>query len=144
MSVTKRFSPELYAKFDNPAKRIVGHALARRGWTILDDEDYGPDLCAIKGSGARTSWHEVEVKNVWEGSWPEMWKTIQIPERKIRLFEKVDELFFWVVSKDNKQAWVIDSKVALEAPVVEVKNRYVPSGELFMQIPIENALLVRF
>ena len=140
MAIRKEFSEGLYKRFDHPAKMAVSRLLKKRGHTVMDDEDYGADLCSFKnGKPLR---HETEIKQVWDGAWPPMWKTIQIPERKVRLLDNCKDLFFWIIKEDLTQAWVIHSDKVREAPRRMVRNKYIASGEYFMQVPIEDATLV--
>ena len=137
----KNFSPSLYSTNDTRARRAIQRLLERQGWTVTNAETYGVDLLAHK-HGVMVQ-HEVEIKNVWNGPWPKQWSTIQIPERKSRLFKSEDQLVFWVVSQDTGEAWGITSQVVRESPLVEVPNRFVDKGERFYQVPIEKALLVK-
>ncbi len=142
MSVRKNFSPDLYNSYDLRAKRFVARLLVRAGWSIDDTETYNSDIIALKHN--RTTFHEVEIKNVWTGDWPTTWSTIQIPERKKRLFSKVDnldDLFFWIIRQDTGAAWSIKATDVQDSPCVEVKNRFIPDGEMFFQVPIERATL---
>ena len=142
MNNTKPFSQHLYNQFDHPAKNLISNYLQSVGWDVSDEETFGPDLVATKGN--RKCYHEVEIKLGWKGEWPENWRTIQIPARKARLLHGVKKLTFWVISNDKTQAWAMSSKVVVGSIQTIVKNYYVEDGELFFQIPIEKAILVRF
>ncbi len=137
----KNFSPSLYSTNDTRARRAIQRLLERYGWKVTNAETYGVDLLAHK-QGMHVQ-HEVEIKNVWDGPWPKQWSTIQIPERKSRLFKNKGKLVFWVVRQDTGEAWFIDSEDVKGSPLVEVPNRFVDKGERFYQIPIEKALLVK-
>lgn len=137
----KNFSPSLYAKNDTRARKAIQRLLESHGWRVVNAETCGVDLLAHK-HGTMVQ-HEVEIKNVWDGEWPKQWTTIQIPERKSRLFQSEDQLVFWVVSQDTGMAWGITAQAVRESPLVEVPNRFVDKGERFYQVPIDKALLVR-
>ena len=51
------------------------------------------------------------------------------------------ELFFWVLSLDLSQAWVVSSYVFERAPKEVRRTRYT-DGERFAIIPIEQAHLI--
>jgi len=142
---TKNFSPRLYEDSDTRAKKAVSRVLRKDGWDIDSKETMNADIVATKRG--RTTYHEVEIKKVWTSIWPLTWDTIQIPARKERLFEKVDDLddlFFWIIREDTGAAWAIKGSAVKASPKVEVKNRFIPNGEYFFQVPISEAILLNF
>jgi len=141
----KKFSRKLYDESDQPAKDAVCRYLQGMGWTIADKEKYGVDLRAYKdGPDGWPEWqeHEAEVKHGWKGDWPSNWDDVRIPERKMRLVDNLTcPLFFWVLSDDLSQAWVVPFPVFEYAPKEVRPNKYM-KDEKFAIIPIDKATLV--
>jgi len=136
--IRKKFSKELYEQNDKDAKIAVRLKLDDMGVYTFSKEDYSADIKAIHRIN-----HEVEVKLGWESDWPISWKTIHIPERKSKLIDGGDWVFFWVLRSDYKEAWVINSKLMNKSMLKEIPNKEISSGELFYDIPIELATKVK-
>lgn len=130
-----------YNKWDSPAKQAVRNFLLRLGCQLSSDiEDYNADIKVIK---PEVSYHEVEVKPGWVSDWPPSWDTIHIPYRKKRLIDMQDlpdRLTFYVLRKDLQKAWSIKASECIN--IVQVPNKFIPSGEYFFNIPVKNATLI--
>jgi len=152
-SKRKRFDPVAYKKSDTLAKDCITKYLMSLGHTVLEiKEDYGVDLSSTLDGIIYK--HEVEMKHMWEGDWPTVWKDINIPFRKNRLLTQVYgddwnkgknkdvEFYFYIIRGDCKVAWKMHGTVVQNSPVVEVPNRAVRKGEYFFKVPVSKAELI--
>lgn len=138
IEIRKPFSPELYEKNDRFGIRIAGCALIRDGWVDKARQPvdpYGPDL---KGElfGGEAAYVEAEVKHAWvNGGSNFPFGTVQVPGRKEKLLSKPD-LFFVTVAKDGRGVLATRGDLVVNSPMKEIRNKYVPEGELFYQVPL--------
>ena len=145
-SKRKRFDPVAYKQSDNKAKKCITKYLTSIGHTVLDtEENFGVDLTSTLENIVYN--HEVEMKHMWEGDWPTVWKDINIPFRKNRLIVQVfdnDPLanFYFYIRGDCEVAWKMDATIVKDSPVVEVPNRAVREGEYFFKVPVDKAELI--
>ena len=146
-SKRKRFDPVAYKKSDTLAKDCITKYLMSLGHTVLEiKEDYGVDLSSTLDGVVYK--HEVEMKHMWEGDWPTVWKDINIPFRKNRLMvqvfnkEPLANFHFYIIRGDCKVAWKMDANIVKDSPVVEVPNRAVRKGEYFFKVPVDKAELI--
>ena len=146
-SKRKRFDPIAYKQADNKAKKCITKYLTSIGHTVLDtEENFGVDLTSILDN--TTYNHEVEMKHMWEGEWPTVWKDINIPFRKNRLIVQVFDndplanFYFYIIRGDCEVAWKMDGNIVKDSPVVEVPNRAVRKGEYFFKVPVDKAELI--
>ena len=126
MVPNKQFEPDLYRKYDGPAKKALAEHLRCMGFVVeLIKENYGVDLKAFKkkkGSNIYTNHtylHEVEVSRNWKGDEPppNFWKEFRIPYRKHKLLIGLpsrSSLKFWILNVIYTAAIYIDSKKLLE------------------------------
>ena len=137
---TKRFNRELYNRTDGLAKDAIQKYLTKTKHIILTvQEKYSCDIESLSEDGT-LCFSEVEIKFSWAEEWPKTWEDVRIPYRKQKLLDKIEkDLTFYVLRADCEEAWVIPDTVMKEhATVVEVPNRYVPTGEKFFSIPVSN------
>ena len=137
---TKRFNRELYNRTDGLAKDAIQKYLTKNKHIILTvQENYSCDIESLSEDGT-LCFSEVEIKFSWAEEWPKTWEDVRIPYRKQKLLDKIEkDLTFYVLRADCEEAWVIPDTVMKEhATVVEVPNRYVPTGEKFFSIPVSN------
>ena len=137
---TKRFNRELYNRTDGLAKDAIQKYLTKNKHIILTvQEKYSCDIESLSEDGT-LCFSEVEIKFSWAEEWPKTWEDVRIPYRKQKLLDKIEkDLTFYVLRADCEEAWVIPDTVMKEhATVVEVPNRYVPTGEKFFSIPVSN------
>jgi hypothetical protein len=131
----KKFDPDLYAKYDGPAKDAMAEHLRCSGHVpTIPEEDYRADLYSTFED--LKMYHEVEVSQLWDkGEHP--FPLGSIPERKSRLLDKHVGclLFFWMLRKDLKRALCFSSCHLKERYLVEVPNKVHPEGEYFYRIP---------
>lgn len=128
----KKFDKALYKKFDDAAKEKTQQFLESIGCEVSEPENqYIQDLVATKdGKSFRV---ECEVKMIWDK--PQFpFSTIQLPERKKKFFKERTVFFIWNKALDDAIFFWSDHVKALTP--VEVKNKYMPEGELFFQIPL--------
>jgi hypothetical protein len=135
----KAFEQKEYDEQDARAKEAVRKYLDSIGVYTLIQEDYGVDIKSYRpaNSKARTLQmsHEVEVKKGWIGAWPSHWDTVQIPERKRRLLD-CGNIVFWVLKNTLTEAWMIKSELLADSLVKVVPNNIVKAHEKFYCIPI--------
>jgi len=132
--IRKKFNNKLYEQNDNKARVSAKKYWNSIGIKVTDNPDkYGPDLLFDDGS-----FLEVEVKHTWLDDFP--FATVQLPERK----EKFAKLSckFMIFNKTLTKAFLIDSDIVLESDKKKIKNRYMPEGEFFFQIPVDKAEIV--
>ena len=133
--VRKKFSKDLYTKFDAPAKHAMRVHLELSGHMVtVPPENYGVDLYSEIGD--LTMYHEVEVSQGWKsGHHP--FKLGSVPERKIRLkaMESGKPLYFWMLRLDLRRAVVFGAHCLQDRFLIEVPNKEVPEGEYFYRIP---------
>lgn len=144
MNIRKPFSQEIYNETDAVARsRVREYMSSATGLFAVDNEDqYGPDIIVYKGL-KRTYYAEVEVKRVWgagQDAFP--WTHINLPERKVKFLKLGLPIEFWILRSDMNMAVVISGEVVEASPSEEVRNKYVPEGELFRKIDITQCNLV--
>ena len=124
----KPFNQEVYDACDPPAREAVTKLIKRLwGLEAKSYEKYKVDL-VIDDVG----YAEVEMRDWSNCPFP----TIHIPERKTKLFKNNMKTIYFVVSKDLKKCWYIDTDEILKSPLEEIKNKAVSQGEYFYNVPI--------
>jgi len=148
----KKFDYALFRANDALARKIgklywesIGH--------IADDnpDKYGPDLIVEevnidthRYNKSPTFFCEVEIKRAWKGK-DFTYKSIQIPHRKAKYLDTIKygkECNFLILNNEQTHAFYILHNDLKTSPVAEVPNKYVPSGEMFFQVPLTKARLV--
>ena len=134
----KPFNFGLHQKYDNIAKEIILHFLnSGKGPAWKENEDrYGIDLLCEDGSVA-----DVEVKTAWPNTDVFPFPTINVLERKKAMFVKGASLY--ILNICMNRALVITPEDIKYRRLVEVPNKYKPSGELFYQIPTDGLTMHR-
>ena len=137
----KAFDRNLYIKADSRGKDVISSWLTKQGHSITKaKETYSCDIVTEKNGITHNT--EVEIKFSWKGEWPNAWDEIRIPYRKEKLLSK-DNLTFYVLRSDCKQAWAISADTIKNvATVKEASNRYIRKGEKFFHIPVQHAQLL--
>lgn len=140
----KRFEKSEYDTCNDKAIEVVSTFLKSRGLVVQpkNKEDYKVDITCNDSSGLLTYYHEVEVKRVWDGQWPDSWKTIQVPERKGK-FAKSDH-YIWVLRNDLEAAWLIPGERLRKEFLSEVHNKKIRCGEYFYGVPKGLCFYVEF
>lgn len=133
-TVRKPFNREVYDQTDALARSAVRARLDSKGIHTISSETFGVDITSLHPIG-----HEVEVKLVWTGEWPDAWETVHIPERKGKLFNNGKWVFFWILRADCKEAWLIDSRKLQPGMLKEVPNKEMSNGEYFYDVPVSMA-----
>ena len=135
----KRFSEALHGKHDKPARIRTMEYMQIKGYEIWENPNtYGQDLIAEGSKGK--FYVECEVKTVWDtDKFP--FDTVQLPERKRKFFASPTLFFIW--NKPLTSAILFKSEDIKDLTPVEVSNKYIASGELFYQIPLDKTGTVR-
>lgn len=133
----KKFSKELFDKYDEAARNVAKDWLTEEGWSVRDNPDkYGTDLIATKGD---SYWDvEVEVRASWTGDFP--YKTLQIPQRKAK-FAKANTIFL-VFSSDFEHFYAVTAETLNLCGFVEKSTKYTEK-ELFFDVPLKFAFLYK-
>lgn len=126
------FKQEVYDENDPKAKQALRSYLDSKGIPTVIHEDYGPDIKAFQ-----EVFHEVEVKKIWHGEWPNHWKEIRIPARKKRLMEGGRRIVFWVLNDECTRAFCVHSQEMKDEYIAEFPNSWKPEGELFYNLPLD-------
>jgi len=135
----KQFSEALHGKHDKPARIRTMEYMQVKGYEIWENPNiYGQDLIAEGSKGK--FYVECEVKTVWDtDKFP--FDTVQLPERKSKFFTSPTLFFIW--NKPLSSAIMFKSNDIKDLTPVEVSNKYITSGELFYQIPLDMTGTVR-
>jgi hypothetical protein len=134
---TKPFSQEVHDACDPPARdAVIEWIFHEWGWKACPNEDiYGVDLLAYKNKKLM-AYVEIETRD-WLGkdvACP--YDTIHIPKRKNKFFNKRLPTFYFVVTRDFKNAyWAYDEEI-VQSSVKEIRNKAVKEGEYFYDVPI--------
>lgn len=134
----KPFDKDLYNENDKKAKDIIIKHLSKNYIVGHNPDMFGPDLFALDGT--ETFYVEVEIKHNWDGPiFP--FNTVNIPKRKEKYLE-TGEVLYCILSKDLSQCINVEGKHLKREYLKEVRNKYVPEGEMFFQIPLRFCRMV--
>ena len=140
MDRRKKFDYELFKQNDKLAREVGKAYWKSKGKTAIDNPDrYGPDL-VVDGE----FYCEMEIKSAWKGK-EFKYRTCQIPHRKAKYLDKDKydmPTHFLILNNEQDYAFYITAEDVASSPVVEVPNKYVPSGEMFFQVPLDKLNLV--
>ncbi len=139
MSAKKRFSKMLFEENDEMARCAVEKLKHHFG---VDEFRDSRNRYTVDREGWRDEKHlmnvEVEVKHNWKqglSSFP--YDTIHLPKRKEKYLGMDTPTYFVIFSSDMGGAIVFSDKTVEEyGKLKEVPNKFVPSGELFFNIPV--------
>jgi len=137
------FCPTRYKTYDSPGKEALVSLLEQWGHEVLNvEENYLADITSSKDGVEHYS--EAEVKSAWAGDWPEKWKEVRLPGRKLRLLKKHPEVTFYIFSNKCDRVWVIEKdQLTLE----NLKPAYGPGiyrGENFFHVPAKEIRQLHF
>jgi len=149
MDKRKKFDYKLFKANDELARNIGKQYWQDLGYLCYDNPDkYGPDLCVDEKvtdiTVTQNYYCEMEIKRAWKGK-DFKYKTCQIPHRKAKYldFNKYGRTtHFFIINNEQEFAFFIKGEDVEASPVVEVPNRYVPSGEMFFQVPLNKLKLI--
>lgn len=135
----KKFDRTLHKEHDKKARMRTMEFMQIKGYEVWENpNEYGQDLIAEGSKGK--FFVECEVKTVWRGdTFP--FDSLQLPERKSKFFTKPTLFFIW--NNELSCAMMFKSDHVKDLHPVEVPNKYVSSGELFYQIPLDRTKTVR-
>ena len=134
----KYFDRDQFARHDAHAKEVARQFWINLGYDCIENPDeYGVDLL-VEGKGRKFGC-EVEVKTGWHG--PEFnYPTLHIPFRK-KKFTK-EKVTFFVLNNARSHAAVVSRNDVVTSPVVTVPNKFVPSGDLFYDVNVQDAKII--
>ena len=129
----KAFSQELHDIYDAPARRAVANWVKMKwGLDARDNPNkFGVDLICFR-SDSPVGALEVEVRQ--EGF--DQYGSIHVAHRKAKLFQEGLPTLFFALAQDLSYAYWVKADLIKDCPLIEVKNFYVPKGELFYDCPI--------
>ena len=143
----KSFDKKRYELNDTKGKNCITRFLKSIGHTVQEPiETMRMDLESVYED--TVYYHEVEMKHMWTGEWPEVWQDVHIPYRKKKLIDYVLSLktqpkfYFYIIRGDCKQAWKMNYRHVMKSKVVEVPNRAIRSGEYFYKVLLNEAELI--
>lgn len=135
----KKFSKNLFDKYDSHARNIVIEFLKRHGMNVgFNSNQYGIDLVdALRSDPNFKIECETRRANHWAGQ-TFKYDPINIPGRKYRWL-KDGKSHYFIVSEDGTTLGIahkVDIKAAIDAGnLAENPNCFVKDGEKFIQIP---------
>jgi len=133
----KKFSKELFEKYDEAAREVAKDWLTEEGWAVRDNPDkYGTDLKATK-EGIHFD-IEVEVRASWTGDFP--FDTLNIPARKAKFAQK--NTIFLVFASDFEHFYAVTAETLNLCGFIEKDTKYT-KGELFFDVPLKFAFLYK-
>ena len=140
--VRKFFDRELYDKYDRLAKdRATELVKELTGYKFVlqeNEKKRGVDLLVYQGEKHVFN-IETEVKAVWkEEVFP--YDSVNFPERKSKFAELDKPTLFLMFNKDLKNYLLVNNTDLLKSPKEMVRNRYVPYGEYFFQVPLDKVI----
>lgn len=142
-----KFDLRAYTECDNTGKTLIANHLLTQDSTFVHvpKENKAADIeVAILDAYNRLTleWHEVEIKSRWVGDWPDTFKTVDIPYRKHKLFEKHDGvIWFWVISGDLKSVWKVHGKELTDDRVSDKDTTR--GNDTFFNIPLNKCELIQ-
>lgn len=131
--IRKPFNQAVHDACDPPARDAVIRFHESRGYYAKPFDKYKVDLIIENEFMVPVGYAEIEMRDWEECPFP----TIHIPERKKKLFDNDMPTTYFVVSKSLKKAWWCKTEEILESPLIEVKNKAVPEGEYFYDVPVD-------
>ena len=131
--IRKPFNQAVHDACDPPAREAVIRFHESRGYYAKPFDKYKVDLIIENEFMVPVGYAEIEMRD-WEEC---PFSTIHIPERKKKLFDNDMPTTYFVVSKSLKRAWWCKTEEILESPLIEVKNKAVPEGEYFYDVPVD-------
>ena len=138
--VHKRFDKDLFDKYDGIGRDAAKNYYLGLGYEICDNKNkYGPDL-VLYHSGVFVAYIECEVKRKWiDSKFPD--KLVRFPERKIKYLTG-EKIYFFMTNISGSSALIVDGKELKVDSLKEFKNSFVPNGELFYHVELENVTFV--
>lgn len=139
VTARKRFDRDLWLENDEKAKIAFSSLLkGKKGFTVKDNSNTkGVDLLLCK-NGSHVANVEVEIKKdkKWNVDFP--YSDVQFPFRKKKFAELEKPTYFVVFNHDQTKYLVVRDVDLLQSKIQEVKNRFVPNGELFFKVLLDN------
>lgn len=136
-NVTKQFDQNLHDTYDQEGREIVKKYIHDKHphLTVKDNPDqYAVDLCIYKNN-TLAGYAEVEIRTNWKTEhFP--YNTLHVPARKTKLLNNTLPTLFFSINEHMTHMYYCKAQTVLNAPLVNVPNKYVPDGgEHFYNIP---------
>ena len=139
-SHNKAFDEELHSKYDMLGKWWAYKLFKRYGLRLLENIDkYAVDMIAYKDD-IKVGYVEVEVREAWVGEFK--WDSLNIPARKKKLLTNDFPTRLVAFNKNGSHCFICHDVEILNSPLEEVKNKYIPEGEMFFKVPLDKIKLV--
>lgn len=142
MGVRKPFDSALFKANDGPAREAVLSWLARERPTWIENPDpYGIDLL-LKWNGRVVLGLEVERRHNWRSGAVFPFATIHVPARKLKYASLGFPTYFMATNRPMTHGLVLPFAMIANMASVEVRNKYVEQGEVFVDVPVIYAEVV--
>lgn len=137
MTVRKRFDRELWLENDIKAREAVEKIFqGLNNFEVRPHRDHRKVDLEVFKKGVHVANVETEIKRVWRS--PDFkYDSVQFPERKKKFTVLEKPTLFVMFNHDTSNYLVVTDQDLAASPCVEVPNKYVYSGELFFQVPVE-------
>jgi len=132
----KRFSTDLYEKYDKMAKDLVRKEVPEEFEVRDNPQKMGVDLFAYK-DGKISFNIEPECKVCWPAGEDFPWATINLPVRKSKYCHYPEPTLFVIFRADGEAYKCFWSWHVLASEIKEVSNKYNKSGELFFDVEMK-------
>lgn len=134
----KKFDNRLYEQNDNAKLVAIRYFTSIGKSAIVNPDTYGIDLIIDDDF-----YCEVEVKHSWDSDeFP--FDTLQIPLRKMKFANLDKRSWFMVINKNRTRAIAVKHEDFLDSRIVNVPNKYMESGEKFIQVPKSKFRFISF
>jgi hypothetical protein len=135
MNITKPFDINLFNEHDKIAKDVVIDYYKKENILFQENPDkYDVDLIHVE-DGNILMGIEVEHRMNWKGTnFP--YSTINVPARKYKYSNRNYKTFYCALNMPFTAMFVMDLNKLNECNIIENKNKYVHTGELFYSVPL--------
>ena len=117
----KSFDKKRYELNDTKGKNCITRFLKSIGHTVQEPiETMRMDLESVYKD--TTYYHEVEMKHMWSGEWPEIWLDVHIPYRKKKLIDYVIKRIDISYSKISEFIYKIDELSLKKKKPIDLKT----------------------
>ena len=138
--LNKSFDEKLHSKYDMLGKWWAYRLFKRYGLRLSENIDkYAVDMIAYK-DGVQVGYVEVEVREAWVGNFK--WDSLNIPARKQKLLTNNLPTRLVAFNKNGTLCFICHDVDILKSPLEEVRNKYIPEGEMFFKVSLDKIKLV--
>jgi hypothetical protein len=136
----KKFNNNLHKTYDELGRVWAINLFKRYGLDLKNNPNkYGVDLLAYRENKLVGN-VEVEVRDSWDGIFK--FEDLNIPARKQKLLTNKLKSVLVAFNKNGSMCFICKDDVVLSSPLVEVKNKYVPKGEMFYKVKLSKIKLI--